>query len=183
MKNIDKGAPVMKKLSFTRIANWISLLLVLAMIAVTFLPCWPYETKEKIDGERVTVTKEVSISEYVWFPREHKDLTDEFEDLYEDDEDFFINDMITVPALLVVLGIALGILSLWHQALPVASALAAVLGIATSIGYNVRPEYALGSCMNTVTLVSYIAAGVGLLLLAGSIVELVLPKTKKAKAV
>lgn len=174
------------KLSITRIANWVCLLLIAAMIAVTFLPCWTYDTEERveIDGkkEKVTVTKNVSISEYVWFPREHQDLGEIFEDLYEDSEDFFINDMITAPAVLLVLGIALGILSLWHQGLPVASALALLLSGWTAISYNVRPEYALGTSFGTVTLVSYIACGVSAVLLVLSVLELVLPKLKKTKA-
>lgn len=176
------------KLSVTRIANWISLLLILAMIVMTFLPCWTYETKEKveIDGKKqnITVTKEVSISEYVWFLREHKDLTSEFEDAYEDayDEELFVNDMITAPALLLALGIALGILSLWHQTLPLGSALAAVLGIITGIGYSGWRVYAMAPLLDTVILVSFVVAGVAALLLAGSVVELVLPKVKKAKA-
>ena len=170
------------KLNVTRIANLISLLLVLAMIVVTFLPCWTYETKEKIDGERVTVTKEVSISEFVWFPKEHKDLNNAFEDLYENEEDYFINDMITAPALVLALGIALGVLSLWYPHLPVGSGLALFLGALSAISYNIRPEYALGSCMDIVTLVSYIAAGVGALLFAASVAEAVIVKAKKEKA-
>ena len=176
----------MNKLSVTRIANWISLLLILAMIAVTFLPCWTYQTKEKveIDGKKqnVTVTKEVSISEYTWFLKDHKDLTKEFEDLYEDEEDFFVNDMITAPALLMVLGVALGILSLWYQALPAGTALALLLSIVTAIGYNVSPEYGLGSCMQTVTLVSYVALGISAVGMALSVLEILNKKAAKKAA-
>lgn len=177
------------KLSVTRIANWISLLLILAMIVMTFLPCWTYETKEKveIDGKKqnITVTKEVSISEYVWLIKEHKDLTKTFEKAYDKayDKELFVNDMITAPAILVVLGVALGILSLWHQGLPLASVLATVLGLITGIGYSSWRTYAMAPLVGTATLVSFIAAGVAALLLVGSIVDMVRTKTKKAKAV
>lgn len=154
------------QLTGTRVINWISLLVILATVVLLFQPNWTYETKEKVDGKRVDVTKEISINEYVWFPNEHKDMTKVFENMYEElygDKDYFwINDMVTMPVLFLALGIGLGILSLWHQLTPMASALALFLGGYGANSFLVRPEWKIGAMYTPVLVMCFVTAAVGL---------------------
>ena len=50
------------QLTGTRVINWIALLMILVTIVLLFQPYWTYETKEKVDGKRVEVTKVISIN-------------------------------------------------------------------------------------------------------------------------
>lgn len=164
------------QLTSTRIANWIALLLILAMIVLLFTPYWTYETKEKNPetGKRETVTKEISISEYVWFPKEHRDMTKEFKALYPEipkkatEEEiakipqFWINDLVLMPALVLLLGLVIGAISLWYSDVPFSSLLALALGGLGAYSYITRPEFWLGNPMPHIV-VSFITAGVGLI--------------------
>ena len=100
----------MKKFNYTPILTIISVLLILAMIAVTFIPCWQLEVTERIDGEKVTYTKDLSISSFVWNAKEYSDLSKNFSKEY--DAPFIINDEATMPALLLIFGVLLCIFSL-----------------------------------------------------------------------
>lgn len=150
------------RLTSTMIINWICLLMIAVMIVLLFTPYFSYETKEKNPetGKREEVTKVISISDYVWFPRDHKDMTSQFEDLYEDiygkppkgatkEEKeawpkFWINDMVTAPALTLFLGVFVGIISLFYSSKPFTSLLAVILGGLSTYSYIAMPEYKLG---------------------------------------
>ena len=159
------------KLTSTRIINWISVLLILVMVVLLFTPYWTYETKEKVDGKRVTVEKTISINEYVWFPKEHKDMTKEFEDLYPEppkkatEEEiakmpkFWINDLVLMPALVLLVGVVVGIISLWYPDTVFSALLALALGGLGTYSYITRPEFWLGNPMPHI-IVSAITAAV-----------------------
>lgn len=163
------------ELTSTRIINWISVLMILVMIVMLFTPFWSYETKEKNPetGKRETVVKEISISEYVWFPREHKDMTKEFKALYPEipkkatEEEiakipqFWVNDLVLMPALVLLLGVVIGAISLWYPNVPFSCLLALVLGGLGVYGYITRPEFWLGNPVPHI-IVSGITAAVGL---------------------
>lgn len=167
------------QITSTKIINWICMLMILVMIVLLFTPYFTYETKEKNPetGKREEVTKVISINDYVWFPRDHKDMTAQFEDLYEDiygnppkgatkEEKeawpkFWINDMVTAPALTLFLGIAVGIISLFYSSKPFTSLLALILGGLSTYSYATMPEYGLGNPMPLI-IVSSITAVIGL---------------------
>lgn len=163
------------QLTSTRIINWISVLLILVMVVLLFTPYWTYETKEKNPetGKREDVVKEISINEYVWFPREHKDMTKEFEALYPEipkkatEEEiaqipqFWINDLVLMPVLVLLVGVVMGAISLWHPDSPFSCLLALALGALGAYGYITRPEFWLGNPMPHI-IVSCITAAVGL---------------------
>ncbi len=173
------------KLTGTRVINWVALLMILVTVVLLFLPNWTYETKEKVDGKRVDVTKVISINDYVWFPKEHKDMTKIIENMYEDlygDKDYFwINDMVTMPVLFLAMGIGLGLLSLWHQMVPMASGLALFLGGYGTYSFLVRPEWAIGSMYTPILVMCIVTAVVGAAGVAWYAV--VRYKEKKAKQV
>lgn len=170
------------QLTGTRIINWIALLMILVTIVLLFQPNWTYETKEKVDGKRVEVTKVISINDYVWFPKEHKDMTKVFQDMYEElygDKDYFwINDMVTMPVLFLALGVVLGILSLWHQMAPMASGLALFLGGYGAYSFLVRPEWKIGAMYMPILIMCFVTAAVGL----AGVVWYTVVWTKKKKA-
>ncbi len=143
------------ELTGTRIINWICMLLILVMIAMLFTPYWTYTTKEKNEetGKREDVVKEISINDYVWFPKEHKNMTKEFDAIYdkinkdngvtkkEDKVEFWINDMVLMPALVLVIGLVIGMISLWYSKVPFTSLLALFLGGLGVYSYINCPEY------------------------------------------
>ena len=107
----------MKKFNYTPILTIVSVLVILAMIAVTFIPCWTLEVTERVDGEKVTYTKELSISSFVWNAKEYKDLSKNIEDQINDlypgvNWEFITNDEVLMPAIILVFGVALSIFSL-----------------------------------------------------------------------
>ncbi len=184
------------ELTSTRIINWICVLLILVMVALLFTPYWQYTTKEKNEeGKRVEVTKTISISDYVWFPRDHKDMTSEFEDLYEDiygtppkgatkEEKeawpkFWINDLVLMPALVLVLGVVVGLISLWYSKVPFSAALALLLGSFSVYGYLTRPEFKLGDPTVHIA-VGAATAALGLVGIVWFIIKTALKKKKTA---
>ncbi len=143
------------ELTGMRIINWICVLMILVMIVMLFNPYWQYTTKEKNaeTGEREEVTKVISINDYVWFPRDHKQMTTEFKAIFEkinedngtenkeDEVEFWINDLVLMPVLVLVAGVAVGAISLWYSKVPFSSVLALILGGLGTYSYITRPEF------------------------------------------
>ena len=167
------------QLTGTKIINWVSILMILVMIVLLFTPYFTYTTKEKNPetGKREEVTKVISINDYVWFPRDHKDLTTMFEDRYEEiygnppkgatkEEKenwpkFWINDMVTAPVLTLFLGVVVGIISLFYSSKPFSALLALILGGLSAGTYALMPEYQFGD-PTVLIIVSSATAVVGL---------------------
>lgn len=170
------------ELTSTRIINWISLLMILVMIVLLFTPYWTYTTKEKNPetGKREEVTKTISINDYVWFPYNHKDLTKGFENMYENKDDFWINDMVLMPVLVLLAGTVFGVISLWHSAVPFSSLLALFLGSLGLYGYLGCREFGgMGGSPTIHVVFAGVTAAVGLAGVVTFIVKLVLKKIKK----
>lgn len=69
----------MKQSIVVRITNYICAVLMLAVLALQFLPFWNCtDCKTHIDEDRM-----VSIAEYVWLPEHHKPISKDMTDLYK----------------------------------------------------------------------------------------------------
>ncbi len=153
MRKTFRGAPI-----FTIV----SLLMVVAMIAMLFVPYWQTEVKEKNEeGKKVDVVKEISISEFTWFPKDYKDLQKDYEKQF--DVDFIINDEVTMPALLLVLGVTLCIFSLARINSALGSLSALGLGIFSTYSYLTSNFLKTGLTWQTNLIVSIAATAVGLI--------------------
>ena len=167
------------KVGLTQIFTWVSVLMILVMIVMMFTPSWKYETKERgEDRKMVTVTKEASIAGFVWFPEDHKGLVKNYEN--ETDTEFVINDEVTMPALLLVLGVALSIFALVKSKSLIGPLAAFGLGAYSIYGYHASDFIKTASCWNRNVTVSYIATAVGLVCIVAHIVVVILKK-KAAK--
>lgn len=166
------------KIGLAQVFTWVSILMILVMIVMLFTPSWKYETKERIDGKMTTVEKEPSIAGFVWFPSEHKGLVKEYEKTT--DAEFVINDEVTMPVLLMVLGVALGIFALVKSKSLIGPLAAFALGAYSIYGYHASDFIKTASCWNRNVTVSYIATAVGLVCVVAHIVVVILKK-KAAK--
>lgn len=168
------------QLTSTKIINWICVLLILVMVVLLFTPYWTYTAKEKNPdtGKREDVVKEISINDYVWFPGNHKNMTKEFQKLYEEKSDFWINDLVLAPVLVLLLGTVVGVISLWYANIPLSAILALVLGGLSTHSYLTRPEFGLGNPTVHI-IISAITGVVGLVGVVWFIVKQIL-KRKKA---
>lgn len=103
----------MKKSILAPIFTILSLLMILAMIAVLFLPYFNTTINVKDEnGKRQKAETQISINDFVWFPREYKDLQKTFEEQYDIEFDDYINAEVTMPAVTLVLGAVLIVFSL-----------------------------------------------------------------------
>lgn len=168
------------QLTSTKIINWVCVLMIMVMVAMLFTPYWELEETERVDGEKVTVTNEYSINDYVWFPREQKNLTKAFEKLYEDKDDFWINDMVLMPALVLLVGVIVGIISLWYSNVPFSALLALFLGGLGVYGYGTIKEFSILNAPVTLHLI--IAAATAAIGLAGVVWYIVKSILNKKKA-
>ena len=87
---------IVKKLlaNSNKILNYVCAVLLLVLLVTQFLPFWACDCKD-CNGE------DISISEYVWFPDEHKKgLTQTLKDTY--DKDFELNDLVLTPIVILV---------------------------------------------------------------------------------
>lgn len=167
------------KISCAQIFTWISVLMILVMIVMMFTPSWVYETKERgEDRKMVTVTKEPSIAGFVWFPEDHKGLVKNYEN--STDTEFMINNEVTMPVLVMLLGVALGIFSLVKSKSLIGPLAAFGLGVYSIYGYHISDFIKTASCWNRNVIVSYVATAVGLACVVAHILVMILRK-KAAK--
>ena len=171
------------KIGVTHIFTWLSVLMILVMIVMLFTPSWEYETKERDPETKkmVEVTKTPSISGFVWFPKDHKDLTKQYEKDY--DTKMVTNDEVTMPALLLVLGVALSVFALIKPNTLIGSLSALGLGLYSVYGYMTSAFIKTSSCWSRNLTMGYVAAGVGLVGVVFFVVMTILKKKKKAAKV
>lgn len=166
------------KIGIAQILTLVSVIMILVMIAAMFTPCWQYETRERVDGKMTVVEKECSINGFVWFPKDHSGLVKNYEK--ENDVEFVINDEVTMPALLLVLGVALSIFALVKSKTIIGPLAALCLSAYSIYGYMASDFIKTASCWNRNLTISYIATGVSFVCVAVFIVMKVLKK-KAAK--
>lgn len=166
------------KIGLAQIFTWVSVLMIAVMIAMMFTPCWEFETRERINGKMTVVEKECSIAGFVWFPEDNDGLVKNYEK--ETDTEFMINDEVTMPVLLMLLGVALGIFALVKSKSLIGPLAAFGLALYSVYGYHASDFIKTASCWNRNVTVSYIATAVGLVCVVAHIVVVILKK-KAAK--
>ena len=171
------------KITGVQISSWICALLILAMIVLLFTPYWQYTTKEKNPdtGKREEVTKTISISDYVWFPRDHKDLAKDYEKTT--DLEMSVNDEVTMPIVLLLLGAIGCIYGAINAKTFVAPLATLLLGAYSGMCYasSAFLKMGIGNGCQTRMIVSFAAAAVGLAGLAVYIISAVAKKKVAAK--
>lgn len=152
MKKSFRGAPIF---------SIISLVMIVAMIVMLFVPYWTTEVSEKNEeGKKVDVEKEISISTFVWFPRDYKELQNDYEKEFDVEMD--VNAEALMPAVTLVLGVALICFSLANLRSARASVSALGLGAFGIYGYLTSYLLRSGSTWIINLSISIAAAVVGL---------------------
>ena len=170
-----------KKIHGTQILTWVCVLMLLAMIVVTFLPSWTCEVTERIDGEKVTYTQVSSISKFSWFPKDHKDLQKQFEK--SSGLELNVNDEVTMPVLLLLLGVAASAFALVNPRSIIAPAAATLLGAFSIYSYLTSAFLRTAANWNTNLIVSIAATSVSVVCVALYFVfKAVEKKAKKVQA-
>lgn len=114
--------------------NILCAVLALALLILQFTPFWHFEGEDEQSS---------SIQSYVWFPDSHKEL-----DGYLSDEigaNYTINDVVTMPALVLVLGAVGIVLCLVKSDKWPVSLLPAACGAVGVWGYLTGAAFRLGS--------------------------------------
>lgn len=152
MKKSFRGAPIF---------SIISLVMIVAMIVMLFVPYWTTEVTVKNDeGKKVDVEKDISISAFVWFPKDYKQLQKDYEKQFDVEMD--INAEVLMPAVTLVLGVALIFFSLVNLGSARASVSALGLGIFNTYGYLTSYLLRTGFTWQINLIVSIAAAVIGL---------------------
>ena len=170
-----------KKIHGTQILSWVCVLMLLAMIVMTFLPYWSCEVTERVDGEKITYTQVSSISEFSWFPREHEDLQELFED--NTGMELNVNDEVTMPVLLLLLGVAAAAFALVAPRSIIGPAAATLLGGFSTYTYLTSVFLGTGATWSANLAVSIAATAVGAVCVALHFVfQAIEKKAKKVQA-
>ncbi len=160
----------MKKntVSYARIFNYVCVVLMLLLLVTQFLPFWNCAGCE--DGM-------ASVSDYVWFPNRHKDITNNImKDLYG--KTFVVSQVVNAP-LLILFGCVLGIiLCIKNAHKPLTAIIPLIVGGAGVIGYLTTPGLQVGQNW----IVHVIAAALVMVCALVSLSELVVKLAKKKAA-
>lgn len=150
-----------------RLYNIVSCVLILAALIVMFLPCWMH------DGNAI------SISDYIWFTTEkvQKAFTTYLTSTYKSyGMTFNVNDAVTAPVALFLMGIGAILLAIFSRHTPLASALALGAGVVALINFAGSLMYMIGAFYMVLMVLSGLIAAAGL---AGLVVFYISKKKKK----
>lgn len=153
----------MKKSSVTysQFFMYICVVLMLVMMATQFLPFW--ECAHCEDGV-------ASISDYVWWPEYHKDITDDImKDLYG--KKFGLNDLVLTPVLIVACTILSLFFCIKNAKKPLYAIIPAIGGGAGVFGYLTSPGLLAGSNWEIHVAVGAVLLVCSLVALSGAIVK------------
>ena len=120
----------MKKQGSVKGLNLVCAVLMAVLLALQFVPFWTVEDSQ------------VSISSYVWFPGEHKDLEGQ---LTAQVEGYTLSGMVPMPILLLVLSAAGVVLCIVKRDNALSALVPAACGVIGTIGYLTQPAFRLGS--------------------------------------
>ncbi len=127
----------MKKSSVTysKVFMYICVVLMLVLLATQFLPFWECSNCE--DGV-------ASISDYVWFPEHHKDITNGImKDLYG--KKFAVADVVLTPVVIVATFVLSLFFCIKNTHKPVYAIIPAIGGAFGVVGYLTSPGLQAGS--------------------------------------
>ncbi len=141
-----------KLLNF-RLFNIVSCVLILAALIVMFLPCWLH------DGNAI------SISDLVWFTTDkaQKAFTTYLTSTYKANGlTFNINEAVTAPVALFLMGIGAILLTIFARRTPLACLLALAAGVVALINFAGSLLYAMGAFYMVLLILSALIALAGL---------------------
>ena len=171
----------MKKKMIAPILAGLSVLMIVVMLIPMFQPF--FETTIMVKGEDGKRKKEdvvISLNEYVWFPEKYNNLPDAYEDLTG--WEFVINYEVTMPALVLVLGIALSIFALVKHQSIIGPLSALGLGAYSAYGFATSAFLQMGLNWQTNWYLSLATAIVGGICVALYFLPDVLKKLAEKKA-
>lgn len=113
------------------LCNSICVILSLSLLILQFSPFWQTE-----EGA-------VAIQGYVWFPTSHAGLQSVLREATGNDA-FSVNDILTMPILVLLTGTAGIVIGLWKRQKPLALLLPTFCGLVGIWGYLVNPVMRLG---------------------------------------
>lgn len=163
----------MKKpsVSYSQIFMYISVALLLVMMATQFLPFW--ECAHCEDGV-------ASISDYVWWPEHHKDITNDImKDLYG--KKFGLNDIVLTPILIVASTILSLFFCIKNAKKPLYAIIPAIGGGAGVFGYLATPGLLAGSNWEIHVAVGAVLLVCSLVALSGAVVNLIKKKSTEVQ--
>ncbi len=140
---------------YATICNGICVFLSLLLLILQFSPFWQTE-----EGA-------VSIQGYVWFPTNHTALQGVLREA-TGNGDFSVNDILAMPILVLLTGVAGMGICLWQRQKPLALLLPTFCGLAGVWGYLTNPVMRLGANWGlhlTVCIALAVVGAVGLLAL------------------
>ena len=129
----------MKKVKYASLFNYISVALMVILLVTQFLPFWTADKCEKCpDGT-------TSISEYVWFPDDHKDITTMMKgrDLYG--KDFVVGDIVLTTVIIVAATILSLYFCLRYAYKPMMGIFPFLGGLGAVFGYLTQPGLQIGN--------------------------------------
>lgn len=152
-----------------RIVLIVLVVLMLGLLVLQFLPYWT-----------VTETNEqVSIQGYTWWPLDHEDLTEQFEDMYGK-KNYSLNDTVNMPVLVFFFTLLCVICTvLTHAKKSWVGVFPFVAGIGAVIGYLTQPVYQLNSIWTVHMALGIVIALVSLLCIYTFVRELVFKAAPK----
>lgn len=163
----------MKKseVNYCRVFNIILAVLMLALLVTQFIPFW--ECADCEDGM-------ATISDYIWFPSSHKDITTNMKDVYGND--YEIADIVMTPVLILVTAALSIIFCVVKNRSGLIALIPLVGGLATVIGYLSEPAYQMHSSW-IVTLILGIAITVcSLISISDPVIKNIKDQIEKNKA-
>jgi len=117
-----------------RVFAWICAALMLALLALQFMPFWHYGEEGELSA---------SISAYIWFPNDHKDLTTYLTEAVS--EDYAIEQILLMPIVTLILGACGIVFCLIKADHPVTLLFPAACGLVGVWGYLAKPAFRLGA--------------------------------------
>lgn len=128
------------KINLVKIFSVICVVLMLGMLVLQFIPFWELTAEDPEDN------LSVSIASYIWFPGDNEDLTEYFEDEYDErfDEEYNINSIVLPCVVLLVAPVVAALFFAFDTETLVAPVLSLVCGGFGTWAFLARPVMQYG---------------------------------------